>query len=412
MKSEIINAKIEKRILVTDAPIFSGETVKIRLEIDAADAVASEHKIILFGDDKTALAEGTFSASESAWIADLNTATREMAAYFEGVPVDATKSVGAMVVNTITADVITRGNVLVVSTPFPENLSPCPQTYAYLTVEEFSSSMAEVETEISGKADSSDFIQLSNTVADLSSAMASKADSSTVADLSSAVGDASLIVRRSQYGGVGIGGEVKALTLTGADDEYPMLEFNDEARGGDYYVFMSNGPEASGGNWHELNLPNHDGYIGLVPSDTMAQPVIDAPPKLFDKWGRSGNETKRITVTPSNYFDFERSRYTCGNWGEGVKKLVFDFSGIKSQTDIEVVDIRLYMYVCGEALPTDVFYIDGFNGMDSFYAWNGANNVPLQNAIDVSGNYAYAIDVHFNESFGLSIAQIIGQGEY
>jgi hypothetical protein len=47
--------------------------------------------------------------------------------------------------------------------------------------------MAEVESEISGKADASDFIQLSSTVADLSSAVANKADSSTVANLSSDV---------------------------------------------------------------------------------------------------------------------------------------------------------------------------------------------------------------------------------
>ena len=183
IKSETITARIKNRILVTDAPIFSGEAVRIKLDFDCGEAVAANHKIVLFGVDKTALAEGIFTASESAWIADLNTATREMAAYFADVPVDATKTIGAMVIDTIKSDVITRGNVLVVSTPFPDNLAPCPQTYAYLTVEEFSSSMAEVETEISGKADASDFVQLSNTVADLSSAMASKADSSTVADL-------------------------------------------------------------------------------------------------------------------------------------------------------------------------------------------------------------------------------------
>lgn len=185
MNSEIINAKIEKRILVTDAPIFSGETVKVRLAIDAADAVASNHKLVLFGDDKKALAEGTFTATESAWIADLNTATNEMAAYFADVPVDATKSIGAMVVNTLQSDVITRGNVLVVSTPFPDDLSPCPQTYSYLTTEEFSSTVADLETEIGGKADESDFIQMSSDVADLTSEVLGM--SSTVANLAAVV---------------------------------------------------------------------------------------------------------------------------------------------------------------------------------------------------------------------------------
>jgi hypothetical protein len=183
IKSETITAKIKNRILVTDAPIFSGEAVKIKLDFDCGDAVASNHKIVLFGVDKTALAEGTFSATESAWFADLDTATNEMAAYFADVPTDAAKTIGAMVVNTQTADVLTRGNVLVVSTPFPDDLAPCPQTYTYLTTEEFSSSMAAVETEIGGKANASDFIQLSSDVADLESAVATKAESSTVADL-------------------------------------------------------------------------------------------------------------------------------------------------------------------------------------------------------------------------------------
>ena len=169
IKSETITAKIKNRILVTDAPIFSGEAVRFRLDFEIGEADASEHKIILFGDDKTALAEARFTAFGGAWFANLNTATNEMAAYFADVPIDATKSIGAMVVNTIKSDVITRGNVLVVSTPFPDDLAPCPQTYTYLTTEEFSSSMAEVESEISGKADESDFIQLSSTVADLES---------------------------------------------------------------------------------------------------------------------------------------------------------------------------------------------------------------------------------------------------
>ena len=187
IKSETITAKIKNRILVTDVPIFSGEAVRFRLDFEIGEADASEHKIILFGDDKTALAEARFTAFGGAWIAELNTATQEMAAYFEGVPVDATKSIGAMVVNTQTADVITRGNVLVVSTPFPDDLSPCPQTYSYLTTDEFSSSMATLESEIGGKASASDFIQLSSTVADLSSAVATKAESSAVADLAAEV---------------------------------------------------------------------------------------------------------------------------------------------------------------------------------------------------------------------------------
>ncbi len=191
IKTEIIKAKIENRILVTDAPIFSGESVQIRLDFNCGEAEANKHKIVLFGSDKKALAEASFFANaDGVWIANLNTATEQMAAYFKGVPVDATKSIGAMVVNRETADVITRGNVLVVCTPFPSELVPCPQTYAYVTTEELSSSMAEVESEISGKADASDFIQLSSTVADLSSAVANKADSSTVATLADDLGTA------------------------------------------------------------------------------------------------------------------------------------------------------------------------------------------------------------------------------
>lgn len=175
IKSEIITAKIKNRILVTDAPIFSGETVKIKLDFDCGDAVAANHKIVLFGVDKTALAEGTFTATENAWSADLNTATNEMAAYFADVPIDATKSIGAMVVNTQTADVITRGNVLVVSTPFPSELTPAPTPFDFVSESE----LEEVSSSLSAEFESG--------LSSLSSDVANKADASTVAELSSTV---------------------------------------------------------------------------------------------------------------------------------------------------------------------------------------------------------------------------------
>ena len=218
MKSEIIEAKIENRILRFKSPIFSGEAVVVKLVFDSGDAVASQHRIVLFGSDRKALAEGAFSEDGSgAWLATLNTATNEMAAYFSGVEVEGARSIGAMVVNANTADVITRGNVLVVCTPFPEDLKPCPQTYSYITEEELDaalepiegnisslssdvsglssmvslkadiSSLQQIAVTLSGKADLSAVSTIANDMADLAADLADKADASDVTALSNAV---------------------------------------------------------------------------------------------------------------------------------------------------------------------------------------------------------------------------------
>ena len=150
IKTEIINAKIKNRILEADAPIFSGETVTIKLDFDSGDADASKYKIVLFGDDKTALAEGAFTANAiGVWVATLNTATDKMAAYFADVPAEGTKSVGAMVIDAESADVISRGNILVVSTPFPNDLTPLPKVFDYVTDDELEAAIDDCESSLS-----------------------------------------------------------------------------------------------------------------------------------------------------------------------------------------------------------------------------------------------------------------------
>jgi hypothetical protein len=158
MKNEVLTIRIRNRILMPLSPIFSGETIGVKLAIDAADADASKHKLVLFADDKTALAESDlFTAEdEEVWAANLNTATNQMSAYFADIEPNASKQVGCMVVNVDTADIIARGNLLVISTPFPNELIPVPQTYHYATsneLEEVSSSLSAQIEEASSSLD-------------------------------------------------------------------------------------------------------------------------------------------------------------------------------------------------------------------------------------------------------------------
>jgi hypothetical protein len=216
MNNEILNLKICNRILEADGPLFSGESVNIRLAIDAGEAVASKHKLVLFGFDKSALSESAaFSATENAnvWESTINTATNEFATYFRNIPANASKSVGAMIVNTETGDTITRGNIAVISTPFPSELTPVPKPFEFVSEAEMQAAISACESSLSAEFESglsslsSDVADIEDgmrslaeslrdldtlkadaeTVDDLAAEVANKADSSTVAELSSEV---------------------------------------------------------------------------------------------------------------------------------------------------------------------------------------------------------------------------------
>lgn len=179
MNNEILNLKICNRILEADGPIFSGESVNIRLAIDAGDSVAAKHKLVLFGFDKSALAESAaFSATENqgVWESSINTATNEFAAYFRTVPANASKSVGCMVVNTETGDTITRGNIAVISTPFPSELTPVPKPFEFVSEAEMQAAISACESSLSAEFESG-LSSLSSDVADLSDGMRSLAES-------------------------------------------------------------------------------------------------------------------------------------------------------------------------------------------------------------------------------------------
>ncbi len=448
MKTEILNLKIRNRILEADGPIFSGEQVSLRLAIDAGEEDASEHCLVLFGIDKSCLAQSAAftEVDEGIWTASINTGTNEMAEYFSSVPPNASKQIGAMIVNTETGDVITRGDMLVISTPFPDDLIPAPQTYHYVistemtaaieaasaalstqiagkadasavtevaaavtalsttvaskadsstvsaladtvaskadsstvttlsttvavkadasTVEALSSDVAaivaeavtfgdlnnglsglyaEVSADLASKADSSAVEALSTTVAAkadsstvsaLADTVASKAESSTVADLSSAVGDASLIVRRSQYGGVGRNGEVKDIILTGADDEYPALVFNDEANGGDHYEFRTDGPEGDGGDWHEICLPNADGTIALDETAMMKRKINQCTGKRSFELPRVDNAFFIMTNDDASSTDKITFYSLFGSTDNIVHEIMVKFPHYRNRTEI------------------------------------------------------------------------------